>query len=464
MTAVSPTTAAFSPARPLTADIDASTRAPVLLLAFHSILWLVVSLGCSFLSTLKLHAPTLLSSCPCFTYGRLVAAADSVFIYGFASQAAMAVALWLICRLGGTRLVGVGAAMIGGLFWNLGTLVGLAGILAGGLTPFEHLQFPRYAIAVLLIAFLAYGVSALLTFANRAERRLYPSLWFILSGLIFFPWVLATVMMTLWSPTVRSTVTPIIAGWAANNIITVWLGSIALASIYYFLPKTTGRALNSNALAIFSFWLYIIFGQSTGMHFISAVPAWVQGLSEVASLLLLLPIFATAINLHSTVKGAGIDTSSFKLARWSIRFLVLFGILAAVSALAPLRNMLQFTLFQTGLQQLFLLGFVTCALFAAYHHILPTLCGAKPQRSIHVNLTVAGSILVFGLLIVSGFIQGGKVSNVQNDFLDAVKSAVGPTGGAMIGYLLLIVAQFALLAATGRSLCASCCKNTGGAR
>src|SRR6185436_682882 len=144
----SPTPVATCPARPLTAEIDASTRWPVMLLAGGAVKWLILSLVAGLIASMKLHMPGLLAGIPALTYGRLVALQDSVFIYGFASQAAMAIALWLICRLGGTILIGRGAVIVSAYIWNFGVIVGAIAILAGNVWPYEHLQFPRYAMAV----------------------------------------------------------------------------------------------------------------------------------------------------------------------------------------------------------------------------------------------------------------------------------------------------------------------------
>src|SRR3954471_7543244 len=208
----SPTPAAAAPScavRPPTALIDASTRWPVLLMAGASVKWLVIALAAGFISFLKLHATGFLAGIPALTYGRMVALQDAVFIYGFASQAAMAIALWLICRLGGTLLIGRAAVVIAAIVWNLGVLVGALGILAGDLSPFTHFQFPHNAMPILFLSYCLYGICAFLTFAARRECTMYPSLWYVLAALIFFPWVLASASMTLWMPNLRGTVPPI---------------------------------------------------------------------------------------------------------------------------------------------------------------------------------------------------------------------------------------------------------------
>src|SRR4051812_6697204 len=364
----SPTPASAAPScavRPPTALIDASTRWPVLLMAGASVKWLVIALAAGVLSFLKMHATGFLARIPPFTYGRLVAPQDAVFIYGFASQAAMAIALWLICRLGGAPLVGRATVVIAMLFWNLGVLVGALGILAGDLSPFTHFQFPHNAMPILFLSYCLYGICAFLTFAARRECTMYPSLWFVLAGLIFFPWVFASASMTLWTSNLRGAILPVIAAWAANNIVTVWLSSIALASIYYFIPKISGKALYSHGLAVFAFWLHILFGQATGMHANAAFPSWIVGLSELCTILMILPAMANAMNWYHTLGRAGksSDDVAFSFIWWAAALYVIGSIVAAIAAMRPVNLYLEFTLFQAGVSAFALYGVVTLSFF-----------------------------------------------------------------------------------------------------
>src|SRR5436309_51938 len=69
------------------------------------------------IATVKLHAPTVLANCTWLTYGHTRPAANDAFVYGFASQAGLAVALWILCRLGRTTLVGIIPVGIASVFW-----------------------------------------------------------------------------------------------------------------------------------------------------------------------------------------------------------------------------------------------------------------------------------------------------------------------------------------------------------
>lgn len=439
-------------------------------MASASVKWLIVALIAGFISFLKLHVPAFLAGVPALTYGRLMALQDIVLVYGFASQAAMAISLWLICRLGATELIGRGAAVIAALLWNIGVLVGALSILAGDVWPYAHFQFPFASAAVLLIAYLVYGIAAFMTFAARRECVMYPSLWFVLAGLIFFPWILGSAAMSLWSPNVRGSVSPIIAAWAANNITTVWLGSIAIAAIYYFLPKITGRVLYSSATAAFAFWVYILFGQASGMHPFAAFPSWIITLSEVCTIGLVLPAIANAFNWFTTLgKGAKKNADiALKYVWWGAVFYVIGSIIAAVAAFRPMTLSLQFTLFQAGLGYGFLLGFIALTFFGAYAYIIPRLGDLDWTGSFraHFSLTLIGALLVIVSLLLAGVIQSGKAADDTNTYLSVVRSGAMPAGLAIIGFLVMLVGQFSWLWNVGRQCCRCCLplKSEGGRR
>src|SRR5687768_13201751 len=101
MSSISSTTqaAALPPASGLpNAEIDASCRNPVVFLFAKSAGWLVLASILGFVASLKFHAPYILTDSAWSTYGRLQPAAINSFIYGFAVQGALGVALWIICR------------------------------------------------------------------------------------------------------------------------------------------------------------------------------------------------------------------------------------------------------------------------------------------------------------------------------------------------------------------------------
>src|SRR6188474_2754587 len=93
------------------ARIDASCRA-LLLPLVSPLACLLISSLFALITSVKLHSPTVLADCSWLTYGQTRPAANDSFVYGFASQAGLAIALWILCRLGRNSLVGSGAIAV----------------------------------------------------------------------------------------------------------------------------------------------------------------------------------------------------------------------------------------------------------------------------------------------------------------------------------------------------------------
>jgi cytochrome c oxidase cbb3-type subunit 1 len=427
----------------------------------------VAGAGLGFLGLLKFHAPNLLAGSAWLTYGRLASAQLTALVYGFGLPAGLAVALWLIARLGRTRLRLAWVAVLGAVLWNFGVTIGCLGILLGDGTGFEWLELPRYALPILGVGYALIGVSALLTFAQRQEPRLYPSQWFLLAGLFWFPWVFSTASLLLVFVPVRGVMQAVVQGWYAANLSTGWFGFIGLAVLFYLVPKLAARPLHSQPQALLAFWLLVLLGGWGGMPASAPLPAWMSSVCRVATWLLLVPVLAIAINLGRTIRGQAAPPRD----RWSWVLSVCGGaayLLAAgltiLGAWPQVDAVTQFTFYLTGRTGLFLYGFYAVTLFAAFYHLVPRLwpAGLPSGRlvTLHAGCVLAGVVLFAGPLLVGGALQGAALNRADVAFLDALKPGLMALRVATMGGLLLLIASLALatnvfwaLARAGRAVC-----------
>src|SRR3954465_6799053 len=101
------------------AEIDASCRPPVLFFFTSAGIWLVIATILGLLAAIQLVAPQFLAGCSILTFGRLRPVAENTLLYGFASQAAYGVVIWMMCRLGRVTLCCQSPYLIAGAFWNI---------------------------------------------------------------------------------------------------------------------------------------------------------------------------------------------------------------------------------------------------------------------------------------------------------------------------------------------------------
>src|SRR4029077_1267404 len=128
-------------------------------------------------------------------------------------------------------------------------------ILIGDSTGFLWLEFPRGSSVLLFTAFLLIAISAVATFGQRKERELYPSHWFLLAALLWFPWIYSTAnLFLIVHHPVRGAAQAAIDWWFSNNLVFIWLALVGVGTAFYFLPKLANRPLHSQFLALFAFW------------------------------------------------------------------------------------------------------------------------------------------------------------------------------------------------------------------
>ena len=395
------------------AKIDASCRVPMLALFGGAALWLVLGLALAVIASLTFHQPEMFAHCPCLTYGHAQAAANDLLVYGFAVPAALGVILWIFARLSRVELVLFPLPVLAAHLWHLGVLVGVGAILTGNSSGFNWLEFPRASAMLLGVAFVLIAISAVATFAQRQDRELYPSHWFLLAALLWFPWVYSTanlLIVTNWP--VRGATQAVISWWFTNNFIFVWLALVGLGVAFYFLPKISGQPLKSKFYALFAFWTLLFFGTWAGIPAGAPVPAWLPVMSQFASLMLVIPILAVAIVLVKTLRGANVKCMGGTFCHFrfgSLMFLV--SALMLVAAACPqYSRVLEFTWFGPAQAQLHILGFATLILLGAIYEILPRVMGAelpfKKLVPVQFFLSIIGVVLLVIPLAIAGVKQG----------------------------------------------------------
>jgi cytochrome c oxidase cbb3-type subunit 1 len=442
------------------ARIDSSCR--VLLLPIVSALvWLLISSLFALITSVKLHSPTVLADCSWLTYGHTRPAANDSFVYGFASQAGLAVALWILCRLGRTTLVGIVPIAIGSLFWNLGVTIGIVAILSGNSTGFDWLEFPSAGSAILLASYALIGTCALFTFKARRNEELYPSQWYILAALFWFPWLYTTArLLLIWFP-VRGVMQLAVNVWFANGLFTLWLTSLALAVLFYFIPKLIQAPLHSRTLAVLGFWSLATFGCWAGFYRGLPLPGWMISAGVAATGILFVPLLCTVFNLWLTLgEGTAGKPPLLGFFKVSLVFFALSGVFAFFAAFVP---QLRLTLFGEGVEQLALYGFIGLALFGAIHYITPRLTGVACEKFIGANCwgTLIGILVYAVAFIVCGMVQQEKLVNGV-PFVDVMNSTKPFIRISTLGILLLIIGNAAILlrvACMARECCRHCCKS-----
>lgn len=436
-----PGPAAATAERALLSEIDATTRGPVFLFLCSALAWLLIGTAFALVSSFKLHNPAFLGQAEWLTFGNVRTAHLNSVVYGWSTNCAFAVAIWIMARLSRTALRHLGLLYVAAFFWNLGVTIGVVGILRGDSTSIEWLEIPPYASPLLFVAYALIGLWAIIAFRFRQPGHVYVSQWYLLAALFWFPWLYSVAQIMLVFAPAHGAVQPLVNWWFAHNVLGLWFTPIGLATIYYLLPKVLGKPIHSYYLSALGFWSLALFYNWAGVHHLigGPEPAWVITAGIVASLLMVIPVVTTGINHHLTMLG------SFGRLKDSptLRFVVFGGVsytltslIGSAMAVRSFNELVHFTHFTVAHAHHGLYAFFTMVMFGAIYYMMPRLTGREwpsaPLISVHFWFCAVGiTIYVVGLKI-GGLIQGWEMIATTKDeagevvlrvpvFLDIVK-------------------------------------------
>jgi cytochrome c oxidase cbb3-type subunit 1 len=339
-------------------------------------------------------------------------------------------------------------------FWNLGVTLGVAGILAGYSTSFELLEMPGFVSILLLVAYAIIGVWVITTFSIRNTENVYASQWYLFGAAFWFPWLYTIAQSMLFRSPVRGVLQSVVNAWYVHGLYGLWFAPVAIAAIYYFLPKLLGKPISNYYLAPLGFWWFV--GSTAfagGSRLIDApVPVWIPTLGIVASMMLVLPLVVLSLNFLGTLSGRyGAVGSSLTL-----RFIVLsiagfllsslLGLALSLRSIAAVAQFTQLTILRDWL--LFYACFST-AMFGAAYFYLPRLTG-KEWRSTalvqaHFGASALGIVLMTVGLAAAGWQQGQLLNDPAVKFAEITRVMTGWHTYYSVVLGLLLVGHVAFL-------------------
>ena len=420
-----------------TSQVDASCRLPLLALFGGSALWLVLGLLLELTASLQFHAPGIFSCCPWMTYGRVLPAANDLLVYGFAIPTGMGVMLWVVARLGQVELVLPLVSFAGANVWHLGVLAGTLGVLSGHSTGYAWFEYPRVAAALLLPAFMLVAVSAVAAIGQRRIRDLYPSHWFFLASLLWFPWIYSTAFVFLLVWPVRGVAQAVIDWWFASNLIVVWLSLVGLGISFYLLPKYSGRPLEGRFTALFAFVTLLLFGSWLGIPQGAPVPFWLPASSILAGLLFSVPVLVVALVFARTVCGAPdcCKGGPFCQVKFGTAAFVLSGIWTVAQACPQFAHSALLTTFDLGRIHWQIFGFFAITVMGGFYELFPRVMGSSLPlpglpRFQHW-LFISGALVLAASLAVAG---------LQQQSADFILARILPAlRASSLGWTLLLI-------------------------
>ena len=451
-TAPTPTTAAPVKAIGTTypaaerAAVDASARGPVLFFFGNGLLWLGLATVLGLIASIQLYLPDFLGDVPFLSYGRIWPAFTNTLSFGWASLAGLGVAIWLLARLGRVRVKFPGVLVTGAVFWQVGLTYGIINILGGKTTGLEGLEIPTGSAILMFIGYLVIAMWALLLYSFRSQTKPFISVWYLVAALLWFPWSFAVAHAAHLLPNVPGVVQGLVAAWATQNFLNVWLTAIGLATAYYLIPKVINRPVASYNLAAIGFWSFILFTGLTGALRLSGgpIPAWIVTLSITSSIILLVQIVTVTTNFVFTMRGQYHMVYHSPTIRFTFFGAIAFTIASSIGLLTSLRSIdriVHFTPFQTAQTLLVTYSFFSMVMFGAIYYILPRLVGCEWLSSSMISLHFWGSAYGGGMLVatlmIGGLATGFAFADPEASFGQAMQVGSLYLPGTILAWLMI---------------------------
>jgi cytochrome c oxidase cbb3-type subunit I len=427
------------------ARADASTAPLVFFFLCCAFTWLVVASAAGLTASIKLHEPDWLSQYAWLTFGRIRTIHLNAVAYGWTPMAGLGVALFVIPRLLKTELVGARFAFLGAALWNAALIAGLGSIAYGISDGLEWLEIPWQIDILFVVGGALVGVPLVLTLLNRKVTHLYVSIWYMGCALFWFPVLFFVANVPQLHKGVEQAT---MNWWFGHNVLGLFYTPLALASVYYFLPKVIGRPVQSYNLSLLGFWgLAFFYGQVGGHHLIGGpVPAWLVTLSIVQSVMMIVPVVAFTVNQYQTLKG---HLSALRYSP-TLRFIGLGGLMYTASsiqgsfeALRSINVVTHFTHYTVAHAHLGMYGFVTLVFFGSIYFIVPRITGREwPSPFLiaaHFWLVVAGFSTYFIALSIGGWLQGMAMLDASKPFMESVRLTVPYLQARSIGGALMVL-------------------------
>jgi cytochrome c oxidase cbb3-type subunit I len=423
---------------------------------YTAVLWMAIGMSFGLFAACLLIWPDLVKAVPIleyFTFGRVRPVHTNLVMFGWLSGAYFATLFYMVPRLAGVKLYSERLGNFTVLFHNLlMTSYGVV-LLFGRTMGREYAEQPWINKIMTVIMFGLVGYNVIMTLANRKEKELYVSAWYMLGAVITTPVVYIIGNQFLFPNNPIAGVNDSVANWFyGHNILGYWFTPVGIGAVYYLLPKMTGAPVWSHRLSMIGFWvIFFVYGPTGAHHLVNGpVPYWLQTVAIAFSVTLIIPVWTVLTNFYGTLNGRwGAVKESVPL-KFLVSAMVFYFITCFQGPMQALRSVsaiTHFTNWVVGHAHLALLGTFSFIMFASIYYALPRLTGREiwsaKLMEWHYWLSLIGFTLFFVSLTIGGLVQGSHWAlNQSNSFITSVIQQKPYHIARAVGGTMILSAQF----------------------
>jgi len=392
---------------------------------------------------IKFVFPEFLGGISFLSFGRLRPIHTNGVLFGWLLAADMGLAYYVVPRLCGTKLFSEKLGITTLLLWIFILLSAVVTLATGYTQAKEYLELVSWIDILVTIAWVMFAVNIFMTIAKRKNTQMYASLWYIMGTILWTAliWIVANL--------------PVYAGandanvnwWFGHNAVGLIFTPLGIALAYYFIPKSTGNVLYSHKLSLIGFWTIAFLYIWTGAHHIifGPIPTWLQTVSILFSVSLLIPVWTVIANFFGTLKGKwtqGNFIIKFLMAGSTFYLLTCFQ--GPMHSLRTVNQIVSKTDWIIGHAHMAVFGAFTFFAIAGIYYALPRILNKQlfsaKLGEWHFWLSFIGFFVFAFSLWIGGFQNGLQLMDYTIPFIEAVK-AMRPY------YILRMFAAFIMLSA-----------------
>lgn len=381
---------------------------------FSSVFWLLVASSVGLLQAYRHVEPETLSGIQQLTYGRMRPVHTLGVLFGFASMALVALALYVVPKCARVTMdaVELRTSNVALWLWNAGVAGGIVALLSGQLNSNrEYREFPIWASGLIAASVLVLFYTFYRIVARRMVKGVYISCWFILAACV---WMAVIVVMGYLPLFGRGLADTIVQGFYMHNAVGMWFTPLVVGLTYYTLPKLLNKPIYSYALGVLGIFTHLLFYTLIGTHhyMFSAVPDWLENTALIFSVAMMVPVFASAGNFLMTMKGERVAIRQ----SYSLPF-IFTGVLGYIFASAQgsleslrvVQDQWHLTHYTVGHAHAAMYFFVCFLLWGSIYGLVPRITGREPPVGlvgVHYWLALGGGAIMVTSLCMGGADQG----------------------------------------------------------
>ncbi len=390
--------------------------------------WAIFAPAIGILLSIKFNYPNFFSN-EYTHFGRLRPVHVNGVVLGVFSTLFIGLIYYMVPKLTGVRIYKESWTKAAMWLWNLSLIAGFAGVLLGYNKGLEVAEFPNPISVGMIIALLIVTYQVSMSIAHRKEEKIYVALWYTIAALVW------TDMNLIFGNLILPYIMPGISNAALHGlylhyVVGLWITPGGLAIIYYFLSAASKTPIYSHKLSLIGFWALAFTYPFVGIHhyLFAPTPYWTQTIAIVASMLLIIPVWAVVANFYGTLMGGkwGLAQTDFtvKLLIFGAAMYFIGSTQGSLEALRSVQVPTHFTDFVIAHSHSTVFGGYVVFTLAACYYVWPRVAGTGFNHTVaqwSSWMIMLGISAMISVLILQGLIQGTELQ-AGSEFVDSVNT------------------------------------------